>query len=130
MKTSLWRVARKQIPSEFFVAAVERWVRLGPSKAKSSYHGADNFHVEVPGYYGNKGHGSIFNTLELMFLNSKHISRTSALASPMNAEHLLRKVLVPEARVLETLEDSCDYGTALFHAVESDSDDASDSDSE
>ncbi|KAH9450137.1 hypothetical protein Pst134EA_026846 [Puccinia striiformis f. sp. tritici] len=110
MKTSLWRVARKQIPSEFFVAAVERWVRLGPSKAKSSYHGADNFHVEVPGY--------------------KHISRTSALASPMNAEHLLRKVLVPEARVLETLEDSCDYGTALFHAVESDSDDASDSDSE
>ncbi|KAI7939525.1 hypothetical protein MJO29_014261 [Puccinia striiformis f. sp. tritici] len=105
MKTSLWRVARKQIPSEFFVAAVERRVRLGPSKAKSSYHGADNFHVEVPGY--------------------KHISQTSALASPMNAEHLLRKVLVPEAR-----EDSRDYGTALFHAVESDSDDASDSDSE
>ncbi|KAI7944444.1 hypothetical protein MJO28_010139 [Puccinia striiformis f. sp. tritici] len=134
MKKSLWLVARKKTPSEFFVAALKRWIRLGPSKAKSSYHGVDNFH----------GYVSIFKTLELMFLDRKHIDKTSALAMPMNAEHLVRKVLVPEVAlrligedlgrpihdpmVLETLEDSRNYGSAVFRAGgESDSDDASDS---
>ncbi|KAH9449006.1 hypothetical protein Pst134EB_019846 [Puccinia striiformis f. sp. tritici] len=94
--------------------------------------------------YGGQGYVSIFKTLELMFLDRKHIDKTSALAMPMNAEHLVRKVLVPEVAlrligedlgrpihdpmVLETLEDSRNYGSAVFRAGgESDSDDASDS---
>ncbi|KAH9452663.1 hypothetical protein MJO28_008415 [Puccinia striiformis f. sp. tritici] len=126
----LWSVAKQRTPSVFLAPALQRWKTLGPSKANSSYHNLDDFRVEIPGYYGMQGNSVIYLTLERMFLKKKSLAKITALALPMSPDYLIRKVLVPEAAlgliaqdllkeigdplVLQTLQESRDYGAAVF----------------
>lgn len=119
--------------SKFWIVACKDIRKRGARVANSVQGQMETFHLTQPGYYGEQGFLVISEALQAMFPQTK---LEAAEIAPMDSQNFLRRVLVPETAILlimedmeqdysaalKTMEDSREYGTALFPARDNDGD--------
>lgn len=128
-RSVLNQIIKREKKSRFLDQAMETWSVQGAVRIRNVVNEFENFEVEQPGYYGYRGHELIYNTLSRLFRLEE------ADIEPLSPDYLIRRVLLPEVslrliaddlglpyddeKVINTLEESRSFGSALFPMGES-----------